>query len=111
MRPRRQWVPILVHQQHLGILAQFTEIVGGIDREKHRFPFSFVRPILIPIELDEPNVVLTNDDVARVRMTGNDRWRQRIIMKLGSARTSAVVFGNAARARPRSHPDGAVRGE
>jgi hypothetical protein len=98
--PRRQWVPILVHQQHLGILAQFTEIVGGIDREKHRFPFGIIRPVFVPIELDEPNVVLTNDYVARVRMTRNHRGRQRILMKPGSRHDVSPMFAYEAETTP-----------
>jgi hypothetical protein len=78
VRPRRQWVPMLVHQQHLRIFTTLAEIVGSIDREKHRLPFGSIRPVLVPIELDEPKVVLTNDDVPRVQTTRNDLW-----MKLG----------------------------
>jgi hypothetical protein len=72
---------MLVHQQHLRIFTTLAEIVGSIDREKHRLPFGSIRTVLVPIELDEPNVVLTNDDVPRVQMTRNDLWRQCVIMK------------------------------
>jgi hypothetical protein len=53
--------PLLIHQQHLRIFAPRAEIVGGIDREKHCFPFGLIGPVFVPVELDEPNVVLTND--------------------------------------------------
>src|ERR1700730_7537917 len=61
VRPRRPCVPALVHQQHLRLFATLAESMGSVDCEKHRFPFGLIRPILFAIELDEPNVFLTND--------------------------------------------------
>lgn len=59
--PCRQCVPILVHQQDLRVFAAFAKFMSSIDREKHRFPLGLVWAVLFAIELDGPNVALTNN--------------------------------------------------
>jgi hypothetical protein len=66
--PHREGLPIGTLQQHLRPFALFAELLGGVNREQHCFPFGLVRPVLFFIELNEPEIFLTYDEVAPMLM-------------------------------------------
>src|SRR5882757_2431693 len=70
----------LVHERDLRRLALLTELVGGIDGKQHGFTFGVVGAVFLAIELDEPDILLANDQVAGARATRHKRWRQRVVM-------------------------------
>ena len=56
--------------KHLGLLALLTELVGGVDREQHRFALALIGAVLLAVELDEPYVLLADDEVTGTRALG-----------------------------------------
>jgi len=61
VRPRRLYVPALVHRQDLRLLAALTKLISSIDREPHRFPLCVVWPIRFAVELYEPLTAVMNN--------------------------------------------------
>ena len=61
VRPRRLYLPALVHRQDLRLFAALTKLISSIDREPHRFPLGFVWPIRFAVELYEPLVAVTHN--------------------------------------------------
>jgi hypothetical protein len=81
-RSTPQRPPVITHQQHLRLFALFAELLGGINREQHRFPLGRVWAVLFAIEVNEPEVLLT---VACTRTARDDRQRLRFVTRLGSS--------------------------
>jgi hypothetical protein len=56
---------VLIDPQDLRLLALLPEFLSGIDREQHRLALAEVRPKFLAVERDEPDVLLTHDQIAR----------------------------------------------
>src|SRR5262249_23399172 len=63
--PHRRGFAVLVDPQDLRLLALLPELLGGIDREQHRLAFAEVGPEFLAVERDEPDVLLTHDQITR----------------------------------------------
>jgi hypothetical protein len=72
--PHRDGVPVSTLQQHLRLFALFAELLGGIDREQHRFSLGLVRPVFFAGEFNEPEIsspanLMNQRSIAGVRTT------------------------------------------
>src|SRR3954463_1348963 len=58
---------MLVHQAHLGAFALRAQFLGSIDCEEHRLSLTAIGTILFISVLDQPMVLMPDDDVSSVR--------------------------------------------
>src|SRR6266436_10407971 len=65
--PFRPELSMLVHQAHLGAFALCAQFLGSIDCEEHRLSLTAIGAIFFISELDQPFILMPDDDVSSVR--------------------------------------------
>src|SRR5438132_14260436 len=69
--PYRIRLPVFVDPEDLCFLALLAELMRGIDREQHRLAFALIGPELVSLEVDQPKVLPTIDEVAPACSAGD----------------------------------------